>query len=96
VKQSTVPKLPAPVRLDTDEQALLNQVIGYYHDTLKAAPEALGYLEARGIRSQEAIERHRLGFANRTLGLRLPESNRKEGALAAGSCARRSAGATRS
>jgi DNA primase len=79
VKQSTVPKLPAPVRLDTDEQALLNQVIGYYHDTLKAAPEALGYLEARGIRSQEAIERHRLGFANRTLGPRLPESNRKEG-----------------
>jgi DNA primase catalytic core len=79
VRQSTVPKLSPPVAFNADEQQLLNQVIGYYHDTLKASPEALAYLEARGIRSQEAIERHRLGFANRTLGLRLPESNRKEG-----------------
>jgi len=80
VKQSTVPKLPPPVAFNADEQQLVNQVIGYYHDTLKQSPEALRYLEARGIRSQEAIERFRLGFANRTLGLRLPESNRKNGA----------------
>jgi DNA primase catalytic core len=79
VKQSTVPKLPPPVAFNADEQQLINQVIGYYHDTLKQSPEALRYLEVRGIRSQEAIERFRLGFANRTLGLRLPESNRKEG-----------------
>jgi DNA primase catalytic core len=79
VRQSTVPKLPAPVAFDADERELLRQVIGYYHDTLKQSPEALRYLESRGIRSQEAIERFRLGFANRTLGLRLPESNRKEG-----------------
>jgi DNA primase catalytic core len=80
VKQSTVPKLPPPVAFDADDQQLLAQVIGYYHDTLKASPEALAYLESRGIRSQEAIGRFRLGFANRTLGLRLPESNRKTGA----------------
>jgi DNA primase catalytic core len=79
VRQSTVPKLPAPVAFDADDRALLAQVVGYYHETLKTSPEALGYLESRGIRSQEAIERFRLGFANRTLGLRLPESNRKEG-----------------
>lgn len=79
VKQSTVPRLPAPVAPDADDQALLNQVIGYYHDTLKQCPEALAYLEKRGIRSEEAIERFRLGFANRTLGLRLPDSNRKAG-----------------
>lgn len=80
VKQSSVPKLPAPVAPDADDQALLNQVIGYYHDTLKQSPEALAYLDRRGIRSIEAIERFKLGFANRTLGLRLPDSNRKLGA----------------
>jgi DNA primase catalytic core len=79
VKQSTVPKLPAPVAFDADERELLHQVIGYYQDTLKTSSEALAYLERRGIRSAEAIERFRLGFANRTLGLRLPESNRKNG-----------------
>jgi DNA primase catalytic core len=79
VKQSTVPKLPAPVVFDAGDRELLAQVIGYYHDTLRQSPEALRYLERRGIRCQEAIERFRLGFANRTLGLRLPESNRKDG-----------------
>ena len=40
-------------------------------DPQKAA-EALAYLERRGIASRELIEQHRLGLANRTLGLRLP------------------------
>ncbi len=80
VKQSTVRKLPAPVSADADDHALLAQVIGYYHATLKQSPEALAYLEQRGICSEEAIDRFRLGFANRTLGLRLPAMNRKAGA----------------
>lgn len=80
VKHSTVRKLPAPVAPDADDAALLRQVIDYYHDTLKQGPEALDYLEARGLRDASIIERFRLGFANRTLGLRLPESNRKVGA----------------
>lgn len=80
VKQSTVPKLPAPVSVSDDERAALNQVIGYYHETLKGSAEALAYLEKRGIKSSEAIERFKLGYANRTLGLRMPAKNRKEGA----------------
>ena len=84
VKQSTVPKLPAPLCATDDERAALNQVIGYYHETLLANPEALAYLEKRGIESSEAIKRFNLGYANRTLGLRLPEKNRKEGALLRG------------
>jgi hypothetical protein len=80
VKESTVRKLPAPVAFDVDDQRLLNQTIGYYHETLKAAPEALAYLKARGIDHPDAIERFKLGFANRTLGLRLPEKNRIAGA----------------
>ena len=49
VKQSTVPLLPAPVTPDADDQALLNQVIDYYHETLKQSPEVLAYLQARGL-----------------------------------------------
>ena len=72
-------RLPAPVERDADDQELLRQVLRYYHATLTESPEALRYLESRGLRSSELIERFQLGFANRTLGLRLPEKNRRAG-----------------
>jgi len=78
-KHSSVRTLPAPVELAADEQTLLDQVIEYYHATLKQSPEALEYLRSRGIESLEAVERFRLGYANRTLGLRLPVRNRLAG-----------------
>ena len=62
VKQSTVPKLAAPVALDADDQVLLNQVIGYYHETLKQSPEALAYLQSRGLNHPELIDRFKLGY----------------------------------
>ena len=80
VKRSTVRVLDAPVTPDADDQALLNQVIDYYHETLKQSPEALAYLKARGLDHPELITRFKLGYANRTLGLRLPEKNRVAGA----------------
>jgi len=80
VKRTTVRALEAPVALDVDDQALLNQVVDYYHETLKASPEALAYLKSRGIDSMEAVEHFKLGYANRTLGLRLPEKTRVAGA----------------
>ena len=43
------PEARAPVDLDADDRELLGQVIGYYHQTLKESPEALGYLEKRGL-----------------------------------------------
>ena len=52
----------------------------FYHETLKQSPEALRYLEARGLTHPEMVGHFRLGFANRTLGLRLPAKNRKAGA----------------
>ena len=84
VKESTVRTLPAPFTSSEDERAALNQVIDYYHETLKGNPEALAYLAKRGIQSPEAIARFKLGYANRTLGLRLPMKNRREGALLRG------------
>jgi DNA primase len=43
-------------------------------------PDAQAYLARRGLQSSEMIRHFRLGFANRTLGLRLPSNNRKAGA----------------
>ena len=80
VRQSTVPKLPPPVTTDADDAALLVQAVDYYQQTLKQSPEALAYLQARGLNDPAIIEHFKLGFANRTLGLRLPEKNRKAGA----------------
>ena len=47
---------------------------------MQQSPDALSYLAERGIDSPEAIEAFKLGYADRTLGLRLPEKNRKAGA----------------
>jgi DNA primase catalytic core len=79
VKHSTVRTLPAPVASSADDQAALAQVIDYYHATLKQAPEALAYLKARGLDHPELIDTFQLGYANRTLGLRLPYKNRAAG-----------------
>jgi DNA primase len=79
VKQTTVRVLPPPVAFDADDQALLNQVIDYYCNTLKQNREGQSYLEKRGLVHGEIIERFKLGLANRTLGLRLPNKQRKSG-----------------
>jgi len=81
---STVKKLPTALAADAGDAKLLAQVIDYYHETLKQSPEALAYLEKRGIANAEAIDRFKLGFANRTLGYRLPMKNRKDGAALRG------------
>ena len=80
VKISTVPKLPAPVSRDADDRVLLLQVVSYYNETLKKSPDALKYLEERGLKSSEMIDHFRMGFANRTLGYGLPDKNRVAGA----------------
>src|SRR5207302_5975028 len=79
-KVATVPKLPSPVSADVDDAQLLAQVRDYYHSTMKASAEAWSYLEKRGLKSQELVEHFKLGFSNRTLGLRLPDKNREAGA----------------
>jgi DNA primase catalytic core len=80
VKKGTVPRLASPLAPDADDQAALRQVLDYYHERLKENPAALAYLKKRGI-AAEAVDTFKLGFVDRTLGLRLPHNNRKEGAL---------------
>ncbi|ODS24403.1 DNA primase [Candidatus Endobugula sertula] len=79
IKQTTVPKLEAPITENAEDQQVLKQVIDYYHQTLKQSLEALDYLAKRGLDDLELIDHFKLGYANRTLGLRLPQKNRKVG-----------------
>ncbi len=85
VKRSRSVKLPSPISAEADEQALLKQVIDYYHQSLKNTPDALRYLEKRGLIHPEVINTFKLGFADRSLGLRLPEKNRAQGLKIRGS-----------
>ena len=73
VKRNTATKLAPPLAANADQQTALRQVVDYYHQTLKASPEALAYLESRGLNQRRAIDHFKIGFANRTLGCGLPE-----------------------
>jgi DNA primase catalytic core len=78
---ATVPRLPCPLDLQADDATLFNQVVSYYHERLKQMPPARAYLAGRGLDNDELIERFQIGFADRTLGLRLPDKNREAGAV---------------
>ncbi len=84
VKKSTVPKLPAPLTAEAEDRELLLEVVGFYQAALTGSPEAMRYLEGRGLKSAEMVERFRLGFANRTLGYGLEAKNRAGGAAVRG------------
>lgn len=78
-RQASVPRLPCPLDAAAEDATLFGQVTGYYHERLKQSAPARAYLASRGLDSDELITRFQIGFADRTLGLRLPESNRNEG-----------------
>jgi DNA primase catalytic core len=80
VKRSSITKLAMPLNANVEDQALLTQVVGYYHQALKENVEALEYLNKRGLNDVAMIDHFKLGVANRTLAYRLPEKNRKAGA----------------
>lgn len=73
-------KLEVPFDPEGDDQSVLRQVVDYYHETLIQSPEASKYLLSRSLDHPEMATHFRIGFSNRTLGYRLPEKNRKNGA----------------
>ena len=64
VKKGTTAKLDAPVKAEADDQEALRQLIAFYHETLKESPEALRYLESRGLTHPEMIGHFRIGFSS--------------------------------
>ncbi len=74
---------PEPVDVEVtsteDDQAVLQQVITFYHETLKQNQEAQDYLKYRGLDDAELINYFKLGYANRSLGLTLPAKQVKAG-----------------
>ena len=81
VARSTVRALPCPLDVTADDARLMNQVVDYYAGRL-ALPGCAGraYLASRGLDDAELLRRFAFGFADRSLGLRLPTKQRKEGA----------------
>ncbi len=77
--RSTVTRLASPLPAGANDRELMERVVGFYAQTLKESPQALDYLKLRGLAHGELLERFRLGYANRTLGYRLPAKNRKAG-----------------
>jgi DNA primase len=71
--------LAAAVETTAEDAELLAQVVAYYHETLKDSPEALAYLEHRGLTHPELVSHFQLGYANRTLTYRLPSKDSQEG-----------------
>jgi DNA primase catalytic core len=80
VKIATIPKLPCPVTLGADDRTVMREVVRFYADTLRDTADAKRYLEKRGLKSAELVERFRLGFSDRMLGPALPDKNRRAGA----------------
>ncbi len=84
LKANTKTKLDCPLSQGADDQTVLQEVIEFYHQCLKESPEALAYLEERGMNNPALIDQFKLGFANRSLGYRLPETVYKAGKLIRG------------
>jgi DNA primase len=83
IKKTTIRKLESPFNIECDKpienQALLNQLIDFYHETMKQGTEGIEYLHHRSLKNPEIIDRFKLGISNRTLCYRLPEKNRQTG-----------------
>lgn len=82
--KSRLARLPSPLDATAEDRTVLTQVIAFYHATLKESPEALAYLQKRGLTHPELIDTFHLGFANRTLGYRLPIMQTQAGATIRG------------
>ena len=77
--RSRTVKLPPLAAPDAEDAVLLSEVISFYHQALAGSADAVAFLHRRKIASPEAAEFFRLGFADRTLGYRLPRSKTAAG-----------------
>ena len=79
VKRSSARKLEPIAAPDAEDQALLGRVVDHYASALAGAADAQELLHRRRLAHPEAIEQFRVGFADRSLGYRLPSAQTKDG-----------------
>lgn len=79
VRRAAVAELSCPFDLEADDQTLLNQYADFCHELFKTTAEPKEYVAKRGISSDDLVSHFKLGYANRTLGLRLPNVKSKAG-----------------
>lgn len=75
--------LPCPLNPDMSAREMLAAVMAYYHERLTnptTAGDALAHLAGRGLNDAQAIAHFGIGYADRSLGLRLPVMQLKAGA----------------
>jgi DNA primase len=80
VVRTTVRQLPLLCDPEADDEALINAVLAHYRDERRASEPARAWLADLGVDDDLADELG-VGLANRTLGYRLPEANRRDGAI---------------
>lgn len=81
----SAPRLPNPLRLEAEGDVLLGEVADFYHRTLMENPlataaPALAYLQARKLADPALLAHFRIGYADRSLGLRIPSKSVRDGA----------------
>ena len=81
IRRAAVTELSCPLDLEADDQALLNQYADFCHELFKTTTEPKEYVARRGIASDGLVSHFKLGYANRTLGLRLPNVKSKAGLM---------------
>jgi DNA primase len=81
---------PAPdwSALAADPPSLLSSVTAFYAQTARESSEVAAYLSKRGLDHPGLMDRFRLGYANRTLGLWLPDKQLAAGAKVRGALQR--------
>jgi DNA primase len=81
VRRAAVTEQACPLDLEADDQTLLNQYADFCHELFRTTAEAKEYAAKRCIASDELVSHFKLGYANRTLGLRLPNVKSKAGLM---------------
>ena len=73
--------LEAELTLDPEasDAELLEAVVRFYQAQLRRSPEAIAYLKSRGLDAPRLLDTFHVGYANRTLGYRLPKRALKAG-----------------
>ncbi len=77
--RSTVRRLDCPLDEGASDPELLEQASDYCHERLMGNGAVLERLEELRLGNEEALRKFRIGFADRSLGLRIPERNRRAG-----------------